>query len=429
MKVKVSGGYSISGTVEIPGSKNDCLGILAATILNEEKITLYNVPNNTDILQKCKMFESAGSKISREGNILVLDHGNLNPHIDESSINFRTSVSLMGGLLARFGKCKVPKPAGDKIGERKIDIHTEGLTKMGATILSEGDFLICECIEGLKGIDYTLRFPSVGATQQLAIAACKAQGQTTLRGIAKEPEIMNMFKFLEKLGAKIDFIDTKSVTITPIQFPEKEISHTILVDKIQAFSYLAIAIMTEGEVTVKGQNILELLEAYLPSLSKLSCSIESEPNSVSVKYDPSSSEEVHICATPFPGFPTDFQPIIAPLICINQGGTIRDQIFPERFHYMNELAKVGANYVQEVGMVSIFPLVEFKKTHEHLVINDIRAGIALLGAALSIKGQTILEGWEHVLRGYENFLENLKVLGVKVEEITDEKQLYAQLYA
>lgn len=409
-KFIVTGEVQLRGSLKIGGAKNATLPIMAASLLCSGISVIHDVPFIRDITAMQDILILLGARIVREGNTLVID----TTHVSKAEIpehlmrEMRASVFLMGPLLGRFKKVKLSYPGGCDIGPRPIDLHIKALEKIGAKISDRFGFIDAEAGK-LAGGDIHFDFPSVGATENAIMAAVLAEGVTVIRNAAREPEISDLQAFLNKMGARISGAGTDTVRIDGVSklFPTE---HTIIPDRIQAGTFLIAGAMTQGDVTIENVRP-EYLFSVLDKLEEIGANVETGVNYIRVRAG--ELRGVDIKTLPHPGFPTDLQAPILSLLTIAKGtSVITETIFENRFKHVDELSRMGAKIKVE-GRTAIIRGVQ-KLTGAAVAAPDLRAGGALVLAALSAEGTTEIEGVHHIDRGYEKFEEKLKSLGAKI---------------
>ncbi|NLZ54798.1 MAG: UDP-N-acetylglucosamine 1-carboxyvinyltransferase [Thermoanaerobacteraceae bacterium] len=411
----IQGGETLSGRIKVQGSKNSSLPILAATILNGKKNTIRDVPKIRDIEVMNKILSHLGTNIVIKDNVIEIDSKNVNSFdVPEQLMReMRSSIVLMGALLGRFGRARVSYPGGCEIGPRPIDLHLKGLSLMGVNF-SEGHGFLYAKTNRLKGADIHLDFPSVGATENLMLAGVLAKGSTIIRNVAKEPEIVDLQNFLNRMGAHIKGAGTDTIKIEGCQIQDlKPVDdYTIIPDRIAAGTYLAAAAITRGHIVLTNV-ITEHLEPILAKLREIGCVINSRNGEIELYEDEPLVSLDSLRTLPYPGFPTDMQaPMMALLSTVEGTSILTETIFENRFKHAQELRRMGAN-ISINGNTAIIKGVK-KLTGAIVEAKDLRAGAALILAALAAEGETVVEGACHVERGYENIEGNLTALGAKV---------------
>lgn len=411
----IQGGETLSGRIKVQGSKNSSLPILAATILNGRKNTICDVPKIKDIEVMTQILSYLGTNIVKKDNIIEIDSKNVNSFdVPEQLMReMRSSIVLMGALLGRFGRAKVSYPGGCEIGPRPIDLHLKGLSLMGVNF-SEGHGFLYAKTNGLKGADIHLDFPSVGATENLMLAGVLAKGTTIIRNVAKEPEVVDLQNFLNRMGAHIKGAGTDTIKIEGCQIQDlKPVNtYTIIPDRIAAGTYLVAAAITRGHILLTNV-ITEHLEPILAKLRETGCMINSSNGEIELYVDKPLVSLDSLRTLPYPGFPTDMQaPMMALLATVEGTSILTETIFENRFKHAQELRRMGAN-ISINGNTAIIKGVR-KLTGAIVEAKDLRAGAALILAALAAEGETVVEGACHVERGYENIEDNLATLGAKI---------------
>lgn len=410
-KYVINGGSTISGEIEVSGSKNSALPIIAACILNAGTTTLYNVPNIKDTNGMYKILEDLGCTVKKKGKKIIIDSSNINKfEIDEQLMGkMRSSVIIVGALLARFRKAVFSYPGGCEIGARPIDLHINGFKKLGINIDENTGYIVCKC-DKIEPNEIQLDFPSVGATENLMLASVFADGETVIRNVAMEPEIVDLQNFLNKMGAEVRGAGSNIIRINGVK-KLKEISYNIMPDRIEAGTFLAYAAMTGGKIKLNNVNT----EHILPVISKLEetgCRIFKEKNEI-ILNAPKRLKGIDIQTHPYPGFPTDMQSVFLSMLCTARGtSVIIENIFENRFKCVPELTKMGAK-VSISGSTAVIKGVR-RLVGKNVIATDLRGGAALVGAALKARDITTIDNCEFVERGYENLEYKLKKLDVDI---------------
>jgi UDP-N-acetylglucosamine 1-carboxyvinyltransferase len=419
-KLILSGPHGIDGTVEMSKAKNAFLPILAGTILTGDDITLKEAPNLRDIRTMKKLLTDLGSVITETEN--ANGSKDLKFSMPEAKSfeapyelvkTMRASICVLGPLVSRFGEAKVSLPGGCAIGARPIDFHLEGLKKLGATIEIEGGYVTAKA-ERLIGNHITLPFPSVGATQNLVMAATLAKGQTVIKNAAKEPEVSDLLNFLVEMGAKITGIGTAEITINGVD-KLNGVTYTPVGDRIEAGTYIIAALMTNSELEVTGFDP-EFLEFPINVLKDHGAKIEVMENGV--KVFPSKVSPFNIETAPYPGFPTDLQAQFMALATTLDGTSIiTESVFENRFMHVPELTRFGA----KIDLKDKNAIISGgqKMTGTQVMCTDLRASAALLLTALVADGESIVRRVYHLDRGYARLDEKFKELGVDIQRVND----------
>ncbi|MBR3933538.1 MAG: UDP-N-acetylglucosamine 1-carboxyvinyltransferase [Clostridia bacterium] len=403
----------LNGEVNISGSKNAALPIMAASILTNDKSVFKNVPNLSDTEVMCKILSHLGADVSI-GNEYVIDTSKLNKFSPPLEIcnKIRASFLVAGPLLARFGEATVPLPGGCAIGSRPVDLHLKGLRLLGAEYVIKDGYVVLKC-KKLKASNIYLDFPSVGATQNIMMAATLAKGTTVIENPASEPEICDLADYLNSCGAQITGAGTDKIVINGVS-NLGGCTHSIIPDRIEAGTFMIGAALTGGKVKLKNVNCSHL-KAISSKLSEAGVKITEFSNELSIV---GSFQKKHtdIKTLPFPGFPTDMQAQFAALMCVADGtSVITETVFENRFMYIPELVRMNAN-IKLDGRCAIInggtPLVGAK-----VRATDLRAGAALALAGLCADGKTVISDSHYIKRGYSDFAKKLRLLGADVTEI------------
>lgn len=408
----IDGGNRIFGEVRVGGAKNSVLPILAATVLNGGINVIHDIPKLLDVEIMERILISLGCDVKRENDIIIIDSREIsNYEIPEELVReMRSSIIFLGAMLSRCGKVKLSYPGGCEIGPRPIDLHLKSLREMGAKIEEKHGFLICECTK-LRGCEIQLDFPSVGATENIMLAAVFAEGYTVIRNAAREPEIIDLENFLNAMGARVSGAGTATIRIEGIE-KLYDVEHNIIPDRIVAGTYLVATAITKGEIVLK--NIVhEHLQSILYKLRESGCIIQSYNHSIKLIAPKDTKAIESIRTLPYPGYPTDMQAQMMALMTLSDGITIfSENIFENRYKHANELVRMGAN-IKVDGRIAVVKGVP-KLSGATVVAKDLRGGAALILAGLAAEGTTILENIKHVERGYENIHGVLTMLGAKI---------------
>ena len=417
----IKGGNPLVGEVEIGGAKNAALGILAAAIMTDETVIIDNLPNVRDINVLLSAMEGIGAKIERLGEHKVKINGSLihDLSVDYEYINkIRASYYLLGALLGKYQIAEVAFPGGCAIGTRPIDLHLKGFRALGADVdIQHG--LISATAEHLVGNHIYLDKVSVGATINIMMAASMAEGKTIIENAAKEPHVVDVANFLNSMGANIRGAGTDVIRIVGVEKLHKT-EYSIIPDQIEAGTFMFAAAATKGDVTVKNV-IPKHLEATTAKLIEIGCEVEEFDDAVRVV----SSKPLHhtqVTTLPYPGFPTDMQPQMSVLLALAEGtSTVTESIFENRFKYVDELTRMGAQVKVESNIAIITGVEKF--TGARVSAPDLRAGAALVIAGLAAEGITIVDDIYYIERGYEHFEEKLASLGAMIEKVSSEKEI------
>lgn len=420
-KLVIHGGRRLSGEVTIGGAKNSTVALIPASILADTPVTFDSVPGILDVQNLQLILKSMNVNSDFRGDELMIDP----THIVEAELpstaikSLRASYYFMGSLLGRFGRATVTFPGGDNIGPRPIDQHIKGFEALGARVREEQDTIYIDAPNGLKGTRIFLDMVSVGATMNIILAAVRAEGTTILENAAKEPEIIDLATFLNNMGAKIRGAGTDVIRIVGVDRLEAHNIHTIIPDRIEAGTYLSMAAVQGDGVLVKNV-IPEHMEAFIAKMVEAGVELEVHEDSIFVpkagKLNP-----ISIKTAPFPGFATDLQQPITPLLAMTSGkSTILETIYPERTRHIPELNKLGFDIeVVRDGVIDVKPSHDF--VGGTVKAAEIRAGAALVIAGLMADGITVIEDAEHILRGYDRLIHKLTFLNGDIQIVDDEK--------
>ena len=417
----IKGGYPLQGEVEIGGAKNAALAILAAAIMTDETVTIDNLPNVRDINVLLQAIEEIGAKVERVDVHKVKINGSFirDVSVDNEFIRkIRASYYLIGALLGKYRRAEVALPGGCDIGSRPIDLHIKGFKAMGASVdIAHG--LVKAEAEELKGTHIYLDKVSVGATINIMMAAAMAEGKTVIENAAKEPHVVDVANFLSSMGANIRGAGTDVIRIVGVEKLHKT-EYSIIPDQIEAGTFMFAAAATGGDVLVKNV-IPKHLEATTAKLLEAGCEIEEFDDSVRVR-SVGKLQHTQVTTLPYPGFPTDMQPQMAVVLGIAEGtSTVTESIFENRFRYVDELTRMGADIKVESNIAIINGVSRY--TGARVNAPDLRAGAALVIAGMAAEGITIVDDIHYIERGYENFDGKLRGLGAKIEKVSDEKEL------
>ena len=416
-RFRVTGGARLSGTVKVSGAKNSALKLMAATLLAPGKSTITNLPDIADV-------EYMGELLTRLGCTVAINKGKSEVTIDvpekiahradyDLVRKLRASINVLGPLVTRVGEAEVALPGGDAIGSRGLDFHINGLTDMGAKVHSEHGYVIAEAPTGLTGAAISLEFPSVGATENIMTAATLAKGVTTIDNAAREPDVVDLGEFLIAMGAKITGLGSHTIEITGVA-KLSPATHATLPDRIVAGTWAFAAAMTQGDITIENGRP-DHLELPLDKLVAAGAVITTTENGFRVKMDRRPTS-VDVATLPYPGFPTDLQPMVITLNAIADGTSlVTENVFEGRFMFVNELLRLGAKIQVDGHHAAITGIPQLSAAP--VAATDIRAGAGLVLAALVSDGETIIEDAFHIDRGYPDFAAQLVSLGADVSRI------------
>mgnify|MGYP004505188397 FL=1 len=417
----IKGGNPLVGEVEIGGAKNAALAILAAAIMTDETVTIENLPNVRDINVLLNAIEGIGARVERINKHKVKING---AFINDLSVDYefikkiRASYYLLGALLGKYKKAEVALPGGCDIGSRPIDLHIKGFRALGAEVdIQHG--LISAHADALNGTHIYLDKVSVGATINIMMAASMAEGKTIIENAAKEPHVVDVANFLNSMGANIRGAGTDVIRIVGVEKLHKT-EYSIIPDQIEAGTFMFAAAATKGDVTVKNV-IPKHLEATTAKLIEAGCEVEEFDDAVRV-VSSKPLRHTQVTTLPYPGFPTDMQPQMAVVLGIAQGtSTVTESIFENRFKYVDELTRMGADIKVESNIAIINGVKNY--TGARVSAPDLRAGAALVIAGLSAEGITTVDDIYFIERGYEDFDKKLQSLGAQIEKVSSEKEI------
>ncbi len=417
----IRGGNPLVGEVEIGGAKNAALAILAAATMTDDPVLIENVPDLRDTNAMVQAMESIGIKVERpERHTVRVSGAGLEDAIieDDCIKKIRASYYFLGALLGKYRKAKVALPGGCNIGLRPIDQHIKGFRALGAEVRIEHGLIITEA-QQLKGNHIYLDVVSVGATINVMMAAAMAEGQTILENAAKEPHVVDVANFLNSMGANIKGAGTDVIRIKGV--PKLHGSeYAIIPDQIEAGTFMFAAAVTKGDITVKNV-IPKHLESISAKLTEIGCEVEESDDAVRV-VAAKPLTHTHVKTLPYPGFPTDMQPQITVALGLSRGTSIvTESIFENRFKYVDELTRMGASIKVE-GNTAIIDGVS-KYTGASITAPDLRAGAALVTAALAAEGVSTIDDIKFIERGYEDFSQKLQSLGAQIEKVSTEREL------
>ena len=416
-RLEIKGGRRISGTINISGSKNATLPILASTILTDKKVVITNVPMVRDVETMVKLLNTIGSDIKlkrKEKKILIHNKKPLKTFAPYDLLKtMRAGVLVLGSLLTKYGMAKVSLPGGCAIGSRPIDIHLNALKKMGANIKIKEGYIIASAKKGLKG--NFIKFPkiSVGATENILIASCLAKGKTKLRNCAIEPEVQDLISFLKKQGCKITKIGKRGIDVIGTK-ELKSTTHRVIFDRIEAGTFIIASALTDGKLKIKNVN-LQVMSAEIDLMKKMGISIIKRKKYI-VTNRPKKLNNVNVTTNPYPGFPTDLQAQIMVLMINTEGvSKIKENIFENRFMHIPELKRMGAHIETKGNEAVIFG--KKKLSGAELMATDLRASVSLVLAGLIASNKSILNRIYHLDRGYENIEKKLSNCGAQIKRL------------
>ena len=412
-KYIINGGNKLYGGVKIQTAKNSVLPILAAAVLTDEKVRIKNAPCISDVKNMVRILGSLGCKAAYEGDDIVIDSSAADCHEVPRTLahELRSSVFLLGPLIARFGRAKIAYPGGCDIGLRPVDLHLNGLKRLGVKIRESNGYILCEC-PGLRGNEIMLDCPSVGATENIMLAAVRAEGETVIKNAAREPEIEDLQKFLNSMGCKVRGAGSGTIAVQGTAAKLRGGDYQPMADRIEAGTFLIAAAMCGGEIVaegISGENISSLLH----KLRENGCKIHTKNDKIILKRDGPLISVKSIETQPYPGFPTDLQAQMTALCCICRGQSIvTENLFETRFKYVPELCKMGADIT--VAGRNAFVRGREKFNGATVVACDLRGGAALVLAALAAEGRSEVLDISHTDRGYGMFEYKLRSLGADI---------------
>lgn len=415
----INGGKKLQGTVHISGSKNAALPILVATLLTDEKCILHRVPNLRDVRTTLKILEYLGKKITYQNNTVTVEaNGPLKNNLPYELVKqMRASFWVAGPLLARFKQADIPLPGGCAIGVRPVDIHLKGFEQLGATCKVEGGNVLIAAKE-LNPAQIVLRFPSVGATQNLLMCACLIPGETVLENTAKEPEVDDVILFLNKMGAQIKTDDKGRLLVSGVNALHGA-EHTVVADRIETGSFILAAAATRGDVSVQ-DCVPQHNAILLNDLREAGFTLDVTDSCVHVFPYSGEIKPVRVRTAPYPGFATDLQAPWMTLMSLCSGtAEIDEDIFENRFMHAPELVRMGARIYSEKSVARVTGVA--KLSAAHVQASDLRGGFALVMAGLCAEGETEVERVYHIDRGYENLEQKLTGLGASIRRYNPDK--------
>jgi UDP-N-acetylglucosamine 1-carboxyvinyltransferase len=419
--IVVQGGGPLNGEIPIAGAKNACLALMPATLLSEEPLTLTNAPRLSDIKTMTELLQSLGAEITsmQEGQVQAMScHGTINTRAEYDIVRkMRASNLVLGPLLAREGVAEVSLPGGCAIGARPMDIHTDGLTLMGADIELRDGYLHAKAQGGrLKGAVIDFPFASVGATENIMMAATLAKGTTVINNAAREPEIVDLADCLRKMGAQIDGDGTSTITIQGVDRLNGA-THPVVTDRIELGTYMLAPAICGGEVELLGGR-MALVGAFCEKLDAAGIEVTETARGLKVKRRSDEIKAVNVTTEPFPGFPTDLQAQMMALLCTATGTSVlEEKIFENRFMHAPELIRMGAQIEVSGGTATVTGVQKLKGAP--VMATDLRASVSLILAGLAAEGETKVSRVYHLDRGYEHVVRKLEGVGAKIERVKD----------
>lgn len=414
-KYYICGGKKLQGETTVDGAKNAVLPILAATVLNASVNCIHNCPMILDSKIMVEILTAVGCKVICDGNTIHVDSSYANSYeVPEKQVKeMRSSIIFLGSMIGRFKKAIITYPGGCELGPRPIDLHLKALKQMGISINEANGFIVCEAKE-ILGTNINLDFPSVGATENIMLAAVLAKGRTVINNAAKEPEIVDLQNFLIAMGAKVYGAGTDKIFIDGVE-KLHEVEYSVMPDRIVAGTLLVAGAITKGEIVVNDVNPSHIY-SILSKLRECGCIIVEEPNSIYLKAPNILNSVDFIRTHPYPGFPTDMQPQFMTLLTLAKGTSIIiETVFESRYKHVSELMRMGANISLD-GRTAIIKGVDHLRS-ANVSAMDLRGGAALILAGLAASGQTIVDNSKHIERGYESIHSQLVSLGANINFI------------
>lgn len=417
--IVVTGGQPLKGRIQIAGAKNAALTLMPATLLSEEPLTLTNAPRLSDILTMTELLQSLGVEVTsmQGGKVQVLSsHAMTSTRADYEIVRkMRASNLVLGPLLARHGEATVSLPGGCAIGARPMDIHTIALEAMGAEIELKDGYLYAVAPGGLKGARVPLRFPSVGATENVLMAATLAKGTTIIENAAREPEIVDLATCLRSMGAQIEGDGSPTITIQGVDRLGAA-THPVVTDRIELGTYMLAPVIAGGEVECLGGR-LDLVTSFVEKLDLAGVDVTETPDGLRVARRSDRPKAVDVTTEVFPGFPTDLQAQMMAMLCIADGTSVlEEKIFENRFMHAPELVRMGAQIEVHGGTATVHGVERMKGAP--VMATDLRASVSLILAGLAAEGETIVNRVYHLDRGYEHVEEKLGAVGARIERVS-----------
>ena len=414
-RFRIVGGAHLKGEVHVPGAKNSVLKLMAASLLAPGKNTITNVPDILDVEIMIELLQRLGCSVIRTPGQVEIDVPQEPSHRADYDLvrKIRASINVLGPLTVRVGAADVALPGGDAIGPRPLDIHIKGLEALGAKVHVEHGYIVTEAPNGLTGAKIELDFPSVGATENIMMAAVLAKGTTIIDNAAREPDIVDIGNYLIQMGAKISGLGSTEITIEGVT-KLNPATHATLPDRIIAGTWAFAAAITQGDITIKGA-CADHLEIPLEKLTNAGAVVTTTEDGIRVHME-HRPKAIDVATLPYPGFPTDLQPMVVAMNAIAEGSAIvTENVFQGRFMFVNELGRLGAKITVDGHHASITGVNQLSGAP--VVATDIRAGVGLVLAGLVSDGETIVEDAFHIDRGFPNFAEQLQSLGGDVKRI------------
>lgn len=409
----IDGPARLTGELSVQGAKNSTLPLLAGALLCRGQTVLHNCPDLSDVDTALDILRHLGCACKREGSDLIVDSAAACHEIPEELMRrMRSSIVFLGAILSRCGEARLCAPGGCELGPRPIDLHISSLRKLGVQVKEQGGWLECTCPGGINGAYVSLSFPSVGATENLILAAARANGTTIIANAAREPEISDLAEYLNRCGARIYGAGESCIIIDGV----KELygcEHRVMPDRIAAVTYMAAAAVTGGNVTLRDVDNTHILPMLSP-FEESGCEVRQLGGSLNIAAPRRLSAVRHIRTMPYPGFPTDAQPVVMSMAAVGEGTSVFvENIFENRYRHTEGLCRMGARIKVEGKVAVVEGVPELQGAAVEAA--DLRGGAALIVAGLGARGSTRIEGMEYVKRGYESIEEKLASLGARVK--------------
>ena len=413
----------LSGPVSLPGAKNSVLKLIAATLLADGEHEISNVPGIADVPTMCDLLGALGVQrvpvdpVAEPGVLRLRNSGDITPMAPCDLVEqIRASVNVLGPLLGRFGYAKISLPGGDDFGSRPIDMHVKGLEALGATFEID-DRSIEARADVLCGADISLPYPSVGATENILMAAVVAKGTTVLDNAAREPEIVDLCSFLQEMGAQIDGAGTSALRIEGVEASTlRPAAHRVVSDRVQAATYLAALGVCGGDIFVEDGHA-DHMEMLVDRFTEMGMEIDQCDGGIRAVCDVGRLHSVDVSTLPYPGVATDYKPLVVTMLSVADGvGIVTENLYPGRFRYVEELQRLGAQIRTDGHHAVVRGVPRLTGAQVHAA--DIRAGAALVVAGLAADGETVIDGVHHIDRGYEDLVGRLRSIGADIERLS-----------
>ncbi|WP_270731887.1 UDP-N-acetylglucosamine 1-carboxyvinyltransferase [Shimia sp. Alg240-R146] len=419
--IVVRGNGPLKGQIPIAGAKNACLTLMPATILSEEPLTLTNAPRLSDIKTMTTLLQSLGAEVTslQDGKVQAMSSHNLDNHVADYDIvrKMRASNLVLGPMLARLGHAVVSLPGGCAIGARPMDLHIYGLEKLGAEIELKDGYLHAKAPGGLKGAEMELAFASVGATENILMAATLAKGTTVIRNAAREPEIVDLADCLRAMGAQIEGDGTSEIVVQGVDRLHGA-THQVVTDRIELGTFMLAPAFCGGEVELLGGR-MDLVQSFAEKLDLAGIDVTETKAGLKVARRSDRVKAVDVTTEPFPGFPTDLQAQFMALMCIAEGTSVlEEKIFENRFMHAPELIRMGASIEVHGGTATVHGVEQLKGAR--VMATDLRASVSLILAGMAAEGETVVSRVYHLDRGYERIEDKLGAVGAHIERVKDQ---------